>query len=620
MMRYTTTQVSVPALLQGAINAQRTGDPTTAERLLRQAIAIDPRSADAWQLLGLVAKAGGDLQAAAAHMRQSLSIDNRQAHVHHNLGNVLKAQGLLDDALAAYGKAVTLKPDYVDALVQRGEMLIALQRHQEALPPLRRAFHLAPGHLGARVGLADLLVTLGALDEAEAMLRDGLRASPGNVYLTHNLGVLLRIKEDYAAALPLLRHVVAQSPGTAEAWLNLGNVLTGTGDFDEAVDCYHKVLALDPLHANAHDNLNKLLWEMGRHEELMRSFDVAKAHFPDRPDLRRQAARTALSFERFEEAGRDIDHAERLAPGDLGVARLRTALLARKGDAHAAVATALAGLERYPDDPDLLRQAAEACLRTGDPAHGLALARRLSALEPTNQFALAYTATAARMLGDGAYPYLYDYERVVTPVALPPPAGYASIEAFNAALLADLSALHVGKHAPINQTLRHGTQTRESLFTRADAPQTVRHLASAVLAAVDRVRAAMPADDQHPFFRRRAEPLSWAGSWSVRLREEGFHTDHIHPMGWISGCYYVEVPDVAGNADDKPGWIKFGQPNLGVGGPDLPWEKAVRPRPGTVVLFPSYMWHGTIPFHSDERRTTVAFDIAAGPRGLIQRG
>jgi hypothetical protein len=29
-----------------------------------------------------------------------------------------------------------------------------------------------------------------------------------------------------------------------------------------------------------------------------------------------------------------------------------------------------------------------------------------------------------------------------------------------------------------------------------------------------------------------------------------------------------------------------------------------------LILFPSYMLHGTVPFHSGQTRTTIAFDVA----------
>jgi hypothetical protein len=40
----------------------------------------------------------------------------------------------------------------------------------------------------------------------------------------------------------------------------------------------------------------------------------------------------------------------------------------------------------------------------------------------------------------------------------------------------------------------------------------------------------------------------------------------------------------------------------------------VRPRVGTLVLFPSYMWHGTIPFQSTQSRTSIAFDVVPKPK------
>ena len=78
-------------------------------------------------------------------------------------------------------------------------------------------------------------------------------------------------------------------------------------------------------------------------------------------------------------------------------------------------------------------------------------------------------------------------------------------------------------------------------------------------------------------------------------------------MGWISSCYYVAVPDAVKDEGARQGWIKFGEPSFKV---DLanPIRRAIQPAPGRLVLFPSYMWHGTIPFHDAHPRTTIAFD------------
>jgi len=43
--------------------------------------------------------------------------------------------------------------------------------------------------------------------------------------------------------------------------------------------------------------------------------------------------------------------------------------------------------------------------------------------------------------------------------------------------------------------------------------------------------------------------------------------------------------------------------------PSLDAELSVHPELGQLVLFPSYFWHGTLPFHSEQPRLTVAFDV-----------
>jgi Putative 2OG-Fe(II) oxygenase len=83
--------------------------------------------------------------------------------------------------------------------------------------------------------------------------------------------------------------------------------------------------------------------------------------------------------------------------------------------------------------------------------------------------------------------------------------------------------------------------------------------------------------------------------------------------GWISSSYYVAVPEVTKDQDAKQGWIKFGEPSLNVPLKN-PVRRAIQPVPGRLVLFPSYMWHGTTPFHAPAVRTTIAFDaVPDGP-------
>lgn len=105
--------------------------------------------------------------------------------------------------------------------------------------------------------------------------------------------------------------------------------------------------------------------------------------------------------------------------------------------------------------------------------------------------------------------------------------------------------------------------------------------------------------------RRITGDYRLSGAWSVRLGAGGYHAAHVHPEGWLSSACYIDLPDAVDGAD-RQGWIGFGGPPFAS---DLPHQHFEKPEPGKLVLFPSYMWHGTIPFQGDQTRLTIAFDV-----------
>lgn len=233
-------------------------------------------------------------------------------------------------------------------------------------------------------------------------------------------------------------------------------------------------------------------------------------------------------------------------------------------------------------------------LRLGEPAEALTLINELSASAPDDQQLIAYRATALRMLGDPAYRQLHDYARLVRTYRLQPPAELAH----------ELSKLHRWQQWPLEQSLRGGTQTGNNL--PGDNPVIAAFLAMLDAPIRDYI-ARLDSSRDHPTDRRKRSSYRLSGSWSVRLRPGGFHINHVHPMGWLSSAYYVEVPPQPEHAQPKAGWLKFGEPDLPM--PGCTPDHFVAPEPGMLVLFPSYIWHGTVPFEHGEQRLTADFDV-----------
>ena len=173
--------------------------------------------------------------------------------------------------------------------------------------------------------------------------------------------------------------------------------------------------------------------------------------------------------------------------------------------------------------------------------------------------------------------------------------------------LADtLRGLHATGAAPIGQSVRSGTQTRGDIFKRADP--AIGQLRDLLAEAVAGFWGSLPEPDpDHPLLRHRERRPAFVTGWSIRIMGGGYHVSHVHPEGVLSSAFYVAVPERL-DADDQEGWIELGRAPADLRLDNDPLA-AFEPRPGRLVLFPSYLYHGTRTF-SDGERMSVAFDIA----------
>lgn len=260
--------------------------------------------------------------------------------------------------------------------------------------------------------------------------------------------------------------------------------------------------------------------------------------------------------------------------------------------------------EAQPDNVAAAENFVAAALSAGHAAAALPTVERFRRLTPDDQRWITYRADVARQSGEAWFDEWCNPERVVRVYEVRPPPGFAGIEAFHAALQPALEARHRQRSHPLDQSLRHGTQTSRGLL--ADADPSIRALLDAMAEPIASYQAEMRRDASHPLYARNTAPAHMVGCWSIRLQRGGFHVNHIHPQGWISSAYYVSVPSEVADTAMRSGWIKFGEPLFPM--PKGEAGRFVQPQPGRLVLFPSYLWHGTTPIHGDEPRLTIAFD------------
>jgi Flp pilus assembly protein TadD len=480
----------------------------------------------------------------------------------------------------------------------------------EAEQSYRQALALAPAEPSLCIGLATLYNMTGRGEAAFPLLKD---LAPQDPALSRardlQLGLAQLARRSHGEALAQFDRVLAQNPTHPDARYGRGVALGSLGREEEALVDLRALLADQPSHLPAHQYLNQLLYRRGSDDEFLRSYEEAEARLPGAHYFSLDKAVFLARAERHQEA---LDHYDRvlaLKPDHPFALAGRAAVLLKLERIDDALQTYRKALAILPDDVSLLTSAAAAQLMKRAPLEAEQLAGYALSKAPQDQAALAVIGTAWRLTHDPRADDLCRYDSLVRVFDLEPPAGYTDMAAFNRDLDVFLSSLHSDTRGHVDQTLRNGTQTLGALF--ALGHPMIDALRARFVEAIQRYISELPPSADHPFLKRRGAKFGFAGSWSSRLKSEGFHTNHIHPDGWISSAYYVAVPPSVAASQEKAGWIGFGAPSyeVGLGEPVRRW---VEPKPGRLVLFPSYMWHGTKPFSGDQHRTTIAFDVIAG--------
>jgi uncharacterized protein (TIGR02466 family) len=474
----------------------------------------------------------------------------------------------------------------------------------------RKALALAPGEPSLSLDLATLYNLTGRGEAAFTLLRDLAPQDPALAKARElQLGLAMLSRHQYDEALVQFDRVLSQNPVSADARYGRAVALGSLRREDEALAHLRDLLRDQPSHLPAHQYLNQLLYRRKADDEFLRSYDEAEARMPGTPYFALDKAVFLARAGRHQESLQHYDRVLALQPGQAFALAGRAAVLLKLDRVPEAVETYRRALALLPNDVSLLTGAAAAQLMNRQPHEAEMLAGIALSRDSRDQTALAVIGTAWRLTGDPRADDLYGFDSLVRVFDLEPPQGYADMAAFNRDLDAVLTSLHSDAREHIDQTLRNGTQTLGDLFSRGHP--MIDALRSRFIEAIQRYVSELPSSPDHPFLARRSATFGFSGSWSSRLTSEGFHTNHIHPEGWISSAYYVVVPRAVSANSGKDGWIGFGAPSYDVGLKE-PVRRWVEPKPGRLVLFPSYMWHGTKPFQSEEHRTTIAFDVVPG--------
>ncbi len=572
---------------------------------------------------------------AIEHAKSALAQSPQHPELLHILAMALRGGGFLSQAEQAFQYCLQLNPSHTIAAGNYANLLYQQARYVEAERYYRQA--LAGGeNSDARRNLATLLgLKLKRFDEATALL-EGCNAEAERLLVAD----IKHAKGEAADAMELVEALIVENGLLPELLLRRARLQRDLGQSEEALQqlqshqevfqessdyrymlgCLyydlsqwqasegHLLTAIEsaPMMLEAHQALNQLYWEQQRDEAFLGSYRRLKQRGQYTPAVRMNEVATLVQTKQLDSA-RELLNEGFKVDGDLADYRHALgAIESRESNLEAAKYHLQLAANAVPENHRWQVDLASVLIQLGDYQHALQKLDHAAQNVPDNQEIWAYKGLCWRLLDDPKFHWLYD-ERLIDYRPLPIPASYDNTEHFFTELARSLRKLHTASRQPLDQSVAGGTQSMGNLFVQPDA--VIQDYRMALQQRISDFLAGLPRNDsEHPFYRRMRQGFRFSGAWSVSLHGDGYHTNHVHPEGWLSGPCYVEVPSICSQDDpEQQGWVILGETSLNLGEREQTLQ-AHCPQVGMSLLFPSYMWHGTRPFSSSQRRVTAPMD------------
>jgi tetratricopeptide (TPR) repeat protein len=166
------------------------GKTSRALEEVEKVLARAGRSGRAFNALGLVYYRMDKPALAETALRRAAELDPKSAEVWNNLGLVALARGQDHEAFTAFDKAVALDDDFIAARLNKAAVLLDCGDYAHALPELEAAAKARPDDPDVLVALGVAKRGLGKPEEARRAYEGALAVAPEFPAAHFNLGVL----------------------------------------------------------------------------------------------------------------------------------------------------------------------------------------------------------------------------------------------------------------------------------------------------------------------------------------------------------------------------------------------------------------------------------------------
>jgi len=478
--------------------------------------------------------------------------------------------GKLAEAEVAAKKLVALYPETFILHQVLGLAQDGLNKFAEAVDSYQKALALQPNTPDLHFNLGIALTNVGRQEDAAKSYAQAIRLRPTFFEAYANLGTILQKQGKLEEAIKNYRKALSihEDP---RGHFNLGTALRDEGKLDEAITHFKQAIAMFPNYADAHNYLGECYRDQGNMEDAIKKYFDTLALNKNHAGANYNMGEFLYLAGRFDEA---VDYLERSKLDDWQERALYCTYKAEHFDAFKNKLDHIVHTHEKHNAPFLQTLSTHHAVNFGVEDH-------------------------YNFCKNG---FDFVYQKSIPELAEP-----------NSQFLKDLlndienTAIEVRAQGMII----NGKQSAGNLFKRPEA--SFRKLGEIVKQEFINYKNTFAGADCE-LIKSFPKELEFTSSWYVRLRRGGYVDRHIHEVGWISGAVYLVLPK--NKKDPLEGCFEYGLhgDNYPLKHENFPVGIAT-PHVGDIVLFPSSLFHRTIPFSSDEERICIAFDLK--PEGDI---
>ncbi len=389
---------SADAHYQLARTYLRSGQTQAARREFSEAVTLDPKNSDAELQLASLLLAGRQYDEAAAKATAVLAADPGNARAHSILGSKYALTRDVENAVSEYRKSVQLEPHWVEVYAGLGAVYLAAGRTAEAEAIYRKAIDANPNSSQAHLSLGQFLFSQGKTAEAVAEVRAAAGLDPQAVPVQLTLVNAYIAAGKVSEAEALCRKLKTVAPDDPQGYQALGLFYASMGQKEKAVAEFQSVMGAKPNDLAVKDHLAENLIDLDRIPEAEALTKVILSSNPEDAQGLLCSGRILVAKRRYQEAAAALQKANVRTDKRYYLLGFAQNALGFSDSARGSFTKAL---ELNPGMPEAAAGLAGIGVKQGDYDRAIRLAGE--ALEKNPDLTAAYLARAQAFLAKGEF-------------------------------------------------------------------------------------------------------------------------------------------------------------------------------------------------------------------------